>query len=104
MLRDLWESSPGADKLERGFQNGTCQHEHPYGTMSFYKWLLPVTMSQDELQLPPNSWEALQDHQVGLTQAPFKLLSCLGPQCMRFYVCPLRVESLCPMALWLSRR
>lgn len=89
MLRDLWESSPGADKLERGFQNGTCQHEHPYGTMSFYKWLLPVTMSQDELQLPPNSWEALQDHQVGLTQAPFKLLLLIWVLDGKFSLCAL---------------
>lgn len=31
-------------------------------------------MSQGELWLPSASWEALQDQQVSLTYAPFKLL------------------------------
>ena len=44
--------------------------------------------------------EILQDQQVSLTQAPFKLL--LLPwvlECVRFCVHPLRVESLFPTAL-----
>ena len=47
-------------------------------------------------------WETLQDQQVGLTQAPFKLL--LQPwvlECVRFCVHPLRMESLSPTAFWL---
>ena len=39
-------------------------------------------------------WETLQDEQVGLTQAPFKLLLlCWDSEYMRFCTCPLRVES-----------
>ena len=49
-------------------------------------------------------WEAFQDQQVGLIQAPFKLL--LLPwvlEHVRFCVHPLRVESLLfPTALWPS--
>ena len=45
--------------------------------------------------------EALQDQHVGLTQAPFKLL--LLPWVLEC-VCPLRVESLFPIDLWVSQK
>ena len=47
--------------------------------------------------------EALQDLQVGLIQAPFQwlLLPCILER-VRFCVCPLRVESLFPITLWVS--
>ena len=48
-------------------------------------------------------WEALQDQQLPLTQAPLKLL--LQPwvlEHVRFYVHHLQVESPFPTALWLS--
>ena len=62
--------------------------------------LLPVSMPPDCL-LPLR--EVLQDLQVGLTQAPFKLLLLPWiPEHVRFCVGPLRVESLFPAALWLS--
>ena len=45
--------------------------------------------------------EALQDHQVSLTPAPFKLLLLPWvPVHARFCVHPLRVESLFSTALW----
>ena len=43
--------------------------------------------------------ETLQDQQVGLTQAPFKLLLPCILEYVRFYVNPLRVESLFPIVL-----
>ena len=47
-------------------------------------------------------WETLQDQQVILTQDLFKLLLLTWvPECVRFCVCPLRVESLFPTTLWL---
>ena len=49
--------------------------------------------------------EAVQDQQVSLAQAPFKLL--LLPwvsDCVRFSVHPLRVESLLLTAPWLSQK
>ena len=42
-------------------------------------------------------WESWQDQQVGLTQAPFKLLLCSGSQ--NFYVQPLKIDSLLKMNL-----
>ena len=48
-------------------------------------------------------WEALQDQQVSLTQAPFELLLFPWvPECVRFCVYPLGVESLFCTAFWLS--
>ena len=50
-------------------------------------------------------WEALQDQQVGLTQAAFKLLLLLWVlEPVRFCVCPLRMESLFPPALCLPQK
>ena len=47
--------------------------------------------------------EALQDQQVGMTQAPFKLLPlCWILEHARFCMHPLRAESLFPTALQLS--
>ena len=46
-------------------------------------------------------WEPLQDQQVGLTQAPFKLLLLLWvPEHVIFCMFPLRVEFLFHTALW----
>ena len=43
--------------------------------------------------LPPQ--EAIQDQQMGLTQAPFNLLPlCWDLKCVRFNICPLRAESV----------
>ena len=47
--------------------------------------------------------EALQDQQVGLTHASFKLLPlCWKSYYVKFCLNPLRVESLLPTAFWLS--
>ena len=60
---------------------------------------------QRESQLPPAFWEALQDQQVGLTQASLKLLPLHWvSECVRFCRHPLRAESLFPTALQLSHR
>ena len=58
---------------------------------------------QGKPHLPPPFREVPQDQQVGLTQAPFKLLP-LGwiSEHVRFYMSPLREESMFPTALWLS--
>ena len=46
-------------------------------------------------------WETLQDQQLGLTQATFKLLLLPWvPEHVRFCVCPIEVQSLFPKALW----
>ena len=46
-------------------------------------------------------WEALQDQQVGLTQAPSQLLPLFWvAEQVRYYALPLRVESLFPMVFW----
>ena len=42
-------------------------------------------------------WESLQDQQVGLTQAPFKLLLCSGS--WNFYVQLLKIDSILKMNL-----
>ena len=48
-------------------------------------------------------WEALQHQQVGLTQAPLKLLLLPRvPEHVSSYMCPSRVDSLFPPALQLS--
>ena len=47
--------------------------------------------------------EALQDQQMNLTQAPFKLLPLYwNSEHVKLCMSPLRVESLFPIALWLS--
>lgn len=47
--------------------------------------------------------EALEDQQVGVTQAPFRLLLLSWiPEYVGYCMCPLRVESLFPTALWFS--
>ena len=58
-----------------------------------------------ELQLPPASLGASPRSASGLTQAPFKLLLLPWvPEHVGFCVCPLRVESLFPTALWVSQK
>ena len=58
---------------------------------------------QGESQLSPASPEALQDQQLALTQAHFKLLPlCWVLECVRYHVCPVREESLFLTNFWLS--
>lgn len=66
---------PSTNKLEGGFQNGTYQHQCTCGGMSSLKMAaasihVPRVSFSCLLPLP----EALQDQEVGLTQAAFKLL------------------------------
>ena len=65
---------PEDNKLEGGFQNGACQYQCPRGRISSPKWLLLVSVSQCDPQLPSDSLWDSPNHQVGLTQVPFKLL------------------------------
>ena len=46
---------PEDNKLEGGFQNGTCQYQCPCGRISSPKWLLLVFVSQCDPQLPSDS-------------------------------------------------
>ena len=46
--------APSANKLERGFQNGSCYHQCPHGRASFPKCLLCLC-PPGELQLPSAS-------------------------------------------------
>ena len=79
---------PKASKVQGGFQNGSSVCV-PRMTSSCFLFL----------------WETLQDQQVGLTQAPFKLLLLPWvPEHVRFCVLPLRVESLFHTVLRLSRK
>ena len=40
----LGMEAPGADRLERGFQNCVCWHEYPHGRASSPKCVLPASM------------------------------------------------------------
>ena len=63
---------PGTGGLEGGLHNCTCQYQCPCGRRSS-----PVTATSVYIhRMNPSCllplWEALQDQQVDLTQAPFK--------------------------------
>ena len=48
-------------------------------------------------------WGGVPDQQVGLTQAPFKLLHLPEVlECVSFCVSPFKVESPFPTSLWFS--
>ena len=59
---------PEANNVEGGLKSGACQHQCPWGRMSSPEWPPPVSVF--------TGWAArsLQDQQVGLTKASFKLL------------------------------
>ena len=82
-------ASTSVHMVEQAPQNGCCQFLYPQGEL---QGLLPLR-------------EALQDQQVGLMQAPFKFLPLPWvPGHVKFCVCLLRVVSLFPTAIWLSRK
>ena len=82
-------ASTSVHMVEQAPQNGCCQFLCPQGEL------------QDLLPLR----EALQDQQVGLTQVPFKFLPLPWvPGHVKFCVGLLRVVSLFPTAIWLSRK
>ena len=99
-----WGWVPDTNRLKGIlFQNGAYQHLCYHGRMNFPKWLLPASQFLGGV---PSCLlllqEALQDQQMGLTQASFKLLPLhWDSEHVRFCVCPLRVESLLPITLWL---
>lgn len=71
--------------------------------MSSPKWLLPASLFLGGVLIASYLWEAFQDQQVSLTQVPFRLLPLhWDSECVRCCVGPLRVESLFPIAFWLS--
>ena len=81
--------SPGANRLERGLQNGTLQDQCPCGRTSFSNgccyYLCPKGNPICLLPL----WEA----QKGSDQAPFRLLPlCSVSELMRYSCEPLRME------------
>lgn len=59
-----------------------------------------ISVPRGESQMPPASfYKTLQDQQVGLTQAPFKLLPLRWDlEQMSFCICPLRMETRFPTA------
>ena len=61
-------------RLEGGFQNGSCQYQCYCCRTSFPNWLLPASPSSGGVPGVSSLWEGLQDEQMGLTEAPFKLL------------------------------
>ena len=92
-------ASPGAKRLERGFQNGTCQSQCHCGGMSSPKWLPSVSPPPGGASLASCLCKALQDQKVGLIQVPFKLLPlCWDLEHIRFFKCHLTVQSLFPIA------
>ena len=75
------------------------------GRMNSPKCPPPVCMSLGESQLSLAFPGGSSRSAGGLTQGPFKLLPlCWDWEYVRFFVCPLRAESLSPSALWLSHR
>ena len=86
-----------ANKLEWGLWIGACQYQCPHDSMSFWKWLLPVSLFPG---WAPFAFCLSESQQLHLTQAPFKLL--LIPwvlEQVRFCVCHLRVQSVFYMSL-----
>ena len=88
---------------EGGLKTGTCLHQCPHGRTRFQNWLLPASVPST-LGLPAcllSLQEALQDQQVGLTQAFFRLLPlCWLLEHVRFCLCPLGAMFSCnPSAL-----
>ena len=96
--------APSTNKLERGFQNGSCHHQCPHGQAS------PSASCQclcppGELQMPSASPGGSLRSEGGFSQGSFKLLplSCILDH-VRFCVSPLRVESLVSSVLWVSQK
>ena len=74
--------------------------EYPCGRMSTLKIAaVSIYVSRGY----PSGFLPLQDQQMYLTQASFKLLPLhWNSEHVRFCVCPLKVESLCPTDFWIS--
>lgn len=104
----LWWQTSGqvsasTNWLEGGLKSGTCLYQCPHGRTSFQKWLLPASVPST-LDIPTcllSLQKALQDQQVGLTQAFFRLLPlCWVLEHVRFCSCPLGAIFSCnPSAL-----
>ena len=41
--------APRANRLKKGFQKGSCQHPCPHDRISFHRWVLPLTVSPEEV-------------------------------------------------------
>ena len=91
---------PSTNTLERWFQNDTWQHQCPHDRTASLKWLLPASMSSGGVPLASSLPERL--FKVSKWVWPRLLLNYYLLECVRFCMCPLRVESLFPIALWLS--
>ena len=90
----------GVNELEGGSHIGPA---HMSSRKLPYVAATNVCVLRVSLSYPLPLQETLQDQQVGLAQAPIKLL--LFPWILvhvRFCVCPLAVKSLFPPVLWAS--
>ena len=96
---------PGSDEPEEGFPGGAWQHRglSSPGWASAPKWMPQVSM--------PPRWEPVTSclsqrlfkNSWWVQPGSFQTTACaLGLEHVRFCVCPLRVVSLLPVALWLS--
>ena len=41
--------APRTNRLKKGFQKGSCQHPCPHDRISFHRWVLPLTVSPEEV-------------------------------------------------------
>ena len=70
-----------ANKLERGFQNGSCQHWGPHGRMSSQNGCRQCLCPWGELQLPPASLGGSPGSVGGSDPGSFQITAsslCLG--------------------------
>lgn len=78
------------NKLERGLQNGICQHQCFHGGMSSPKVLLPALFQLPSAFLEGSSRSAGMPH-----PGPFQITAFAWVlECVRFYVHPVRVKCI----------
>ena len=78
------------NKLERGLQNGICQHQCFHGGMSSPKVLLPALFQLPSAFLEGSSRSAGMPH-----PGPFQIRAFAWVlECVRFYVHPVRVKCI----------
>lgn len=83
---------PELDRIRKGFQKCSCQHLCPHDRISSQRWVLPLTVSPEDvpvLSLPV--CEVLQDQQVGQTHRSFQITASVSES----------VKFVFPKVLWL---
>lgn len=90
-----------ANRLERGLQNGACQHQCPRGRMNCHNWLLPVSESLGGVPASlggSSRWASGSDSGSCQITASAPGLRACEILCMH-----LRAKFLFPTVLWLSQ-